>query len=140
MLQVVDTLWKDHLSSMEQLRQGIGLRAYAQKNPKQEYKRESFRLFEELLDKIKYETIRYLSHLKFASDEEIRELERRRALEQKDRDYKHAKVAGINDDESESVSQRDNVKPVVREGPKVGRNDQCPCGSGKKYKHCCGKI
>ena len=140
MLQVVDTLWKDHLSSMEQLRQGIGLRAYAQKNPKQEYKRESFRLFEELLDKIKYETIRYLSHLKFASDEEIRELERRRALEQQDRDYKHAKVAGINDDESESVSQRDNVKPVVREGPKVGRNDQCPCGSGKKYKHCCGKI
>ena len=140
MLQVVDTLWKDHLSSMEQLRQGIGLRAYAQKNPKQEYKRESFRLFEELLDKIKYETIRYLSHLKFASDEEIRELERRRALEQKDRDYKHVKVAGINDDESESVSQRDNVKPVVREGPKVGRNDQCPCGSGKKYKHCCGKI
>ena len=140
MLQVVDTLWKDHLSSMEQLRQGIGLRAYAQKNPKQEYKRESFRLFEELLDKIKYETIRYLSHLKFASDEEIRELERRRALEQKDHDYKHAKVAGINDDESESVSQRDNVKPVVREGPKVGRNDQCPCGSGKKYKHCCGKI
>jgi len=126
MLQVVDTLWKDHLSSMEQLRQGIGLRAYAQKNPKQEYKRESFRLFEELLDKIKYETIRYLSHLKFASDEEIRELERRRALEQKDHDYKHAKVAGINDDESESVSQRDNVKPVVREGPKVGRNDQCP--------------
>ena len=140
MLQVVDTLWKDHLSSMEQLRQGIGLRAYAQKNPKQEYKRESFRLFEELLDKIKYETIRYLSHLKFASDEEIRELERRRALEQKDRDYKHAKALGINDDESESVSQRDNVKPVVREGPKVGRNDQCPCGSGKKYKHCCGKI
>ena len=140
MLQVVDTLWKDHLSSMEQLRQGIGLRAYAQKNPKQEYKRESFRLFEELLDKIKYETIRYLSHLKFASDEEIRELERRRALEQKDRDYKHLKVAGINDDESESVSQRDSVKPVVREGPKVGRNDQCPCGSGKKYKHCCGKI
>ena len=140
MLQVVDTLWKDHLSSMEQLRQGIGLRAYAQKNPKQEYKRESFRLFEELLDKIKYETIRYLSHLKFASDEEIRELERRRALEHKDRDYKHVKVAGINDDESESVSQRDNVKPVVREGPKVGRNDQCPCGSGKKYKHCCGKI
>ena len=140
MLQVVDTLWKDHLSSMEQLRQGIGLRAYAQKNPKQEYKRESFRLFEELLDKIKYETIRYLSHLKFASDEEIRELERRRALEQKDRDYKQAKVAGINNDDSESVSQRDNVKPVVREGPKVGRNDQCPCGSGKKYKHCCGKI
>ena len=74
MLQVVDTLWKDHLSSMEQLRQGIGLRAYAQKNPKQEYKRESFRLFEELLDKIKYETIRYLSHLKFASDAEGAEL------------------------------------------------------------------
>ena len=62
-----------------------------------------------------------MSHLKFASDEEIRELERRRALEQKDRDYKHAKVAGINDDESESVSQRDSVKPLVREGPKVGR-------------------
>ena len=80
-----------------------------------------------------------MSHLKFASDEEIRELERRRALEQKDRDYKHAKVAGINDDESESVSQRDNVKPVVREGPKVGRNDQCPCGSGRSINIAVGR-
>jgi preprotein translocase subunit SecA len=136
MLQVLDNLWKEHLASMDQLRQGIGLRAYAQKNPKQEYKRESFALFESLLDNIKYETIRYLSHIEVATREDMDRLEQQRREEQKGREYQHAKVAGI-DKESETAEP---AQQSQRRGPKVGRNDFCTCGSGKKYKHCCGKI
>ena len=136
MLQVLDNLWKEHLASMDQLRQGIGLRAYAQKNPKQEYKRESFALFESLLDNIKYETIRYLSHIEVATREDMDRLEQQRREEQKGREYQHAKVAGI-DTESETTEP---AQQPQRRGPKVGRNDLCTCGSGKKYKHCCGKI
>lgn len=134
MLQVLDSLWKDHLASMDQLRQGIGLRAYAQKNPKQEYKRESFALFEELLDNIKYETIRYLSHIEVSTKDEMDRLEQQRREEQKGREYQHAQAAGIDDKVAEAP------KPMQRQGPKVGRNDSCPCGSGKKYKQCHGKI
>ena len=134
MLQVLDSLWKDHLASMDQLRQGIGLRAYAQKNPKQEYKRESFALFEELLDNIKYETIRYLSHIEVSTQDEMDRLQQQRREEQKGREYQHAKAAGIDDKVAEVP------KPMQRQGPKVGRNDSCPCGSGKKYKQCHGKI
>ena len=134
MLQVLDSLWKDHLASMDQLRQGIGLRAYAQKNPKQEYKRESFALFEELLDNIKYETIRYLSHIEVSTQDEMDRLQQQRREEQKGREYQHAKAAGIDDKVAEAP------KPMQRQGPKVGRNDSCPCGSGKKYKQCHGKI
>jgi preprotein translocase subunit SecA len=136
MLQVLDNLWKEHLASMDQLRQGIGLRAYAQKNPKQEYKRESFALFESLLDNIKYETIRYLSHIEVATREDMDRLEQQRREEQKGREYQHAKVAGI-DTESETTEP---AQQPQRRGPKVGRNDLCTCGSGKKFKHCCGKI
>ncbi|MDG2502050.1 MAG: preprotein translocase subunit SecA [Porticoccaceae bacterium] len=136
MLQVLDNLWKEHLASMDQLRQGIGLRAYAQKNPKQEYKRESFALFESLLDNIKYETIRYLSHIEVATRDDMARLEQQRREEQKGREYQHAEAAGIDDD-----SQPAAAAPLPqRRGPKVGRNDLCPCGSGKKYKHCHGKI
>ena len=136
MLQVLDNLWKEHLASMDQLRQGIGLRAYAQKNPKQEYKRESFALFERLLDNIKYETIRYLSHIEVATREDMERLEQQRREEQKGREYQHATAAGI-DDESAGAAP---VQQPQRRGPKVGRNDVCPCGSGKKYKQCHGKI
>ena len=136
MLQVLDNLWKEHLASMDQLRQGIGLRAYAQKKPKQEYKRQSFALFESLLDNIKYETIRYLSHIEVATREDMDRLEQQRREDQKGREYQHAKVAGI-DTESETAEP---AQQPQRRGPKVGRNDLCTCGSGKKYKHCCGKI
>jgi preprotein translocase subunit SecA len=136
MLQVLDNLWKEHLSSMDQLRQGIGLRAYAQKNPKQEYKRESFALFESLLDNIKYETIRYLSHIEVATREDMDRLEQQRREEQKGREYQHAQAAGIEDDSQPAKA----AQLPQRRGPKVGRNDLCTCGSGKKYKHCCGKI
>ena len=136
MLQVLDNLWKEHLASMDQLRQGIGLRAYAQKNPKQEYKRESFALFEGLLDNIKYETIRYLSHIEVATREDMDRLEQQRREEQKGREYQHAQAAGIEDDSQPAKA----AQLPQRRGPKVGRNDLCTCGSGKKYKHCCGKI
>jgi len=136
MLQVLDNLWKEHLASMDQLRQGIGLRAYAQKNPKQEYKRESFALFESLLDNIKYETIRYLSHIEVATREDMDRLEQQRREEQKGREYQHAQAAGIEDDSQPAKA----AQLPQRRGPKVGRNDLCTCGSGKKYKHCCGKI
>ena len=136
MLQVLDNLWKDHLASMDQLRQGIGLRAYAQKNPKQEYKRESFALFESLLDNIKYETIRYLSHIEVATREDMERLEQQRREEQKGREYQHAKIAGI-----DTGNEKDEpVQQPQRRGPKVGRNDTCPCGSGRKYKQCHGQI
>jgi preprotein translocase subunit SecA len=139
MLQVLDTLWKDHLASMDQLRQGIGLRAYAQKNPKQEYKRESFDLFGRLLESIKYDTIRYLSHIEVASQDDMDRLEQQRRKEQQNREYRHAQSSAL----SEQVSDNETAKarePIMRDGPKIGRNDPCHCGSGKKYKQCHGKI
>ncbi len=141
MLQVLDTQWKDHLANMDQLRQGIGLRAYAQKNPKQEYKRESFAMFEELLGNIKYETIRFLSHIQVASDEDMRKLEAQRRKEQEGREYQHAQSANLAQEQGEQGEETGAApQPVQRLGPKVGRNDPCPCGSGKKYKQCHGKI
>ena len=138
MLQVLDTQWKDHLANMDQLRQGIGLRAYAQKNPKQEYKRESFAMFEELLANIKYETIRFLSHIQVASEDDMRKLEAQRRKEQEGREYQHAQSANLAQEQGEESAAA--PQPVQRLGPKVGRNDPCPCGSGKKYKQCHGKI
>jgi preprotein translocase subunit SecA len=142
MLQVLDNLWKEHLASMDQLRQGIGLRAYAQKNPKQEYKRESFVLFEDLLGNIKYDTIRYLSHIEVASKEDMQRLEEQRRKEQQNREYKHAETAGLSEEADVNAQEPKEAaaQPIMRQGPKVGRNDLCTCGSGKKFKHCCGKI
>ena len=141
MLQVLDNLWKEHLSSMDQLRQGIGLRAYAQKNPKQEYKRESFALFEQLLDNIKYETIRYLSHIEVSTKDDMDRLEQQRRDEQQNREYQHAQAAGLDGEAgSGQGSGIEAQQPVHRLGPKVGRNDPCPCGSEKKYKQCHGRI
>ena len=139
MLQVLDNLWKEHLAGMDQLRQGIGLRAYAQKNPKQEYKRESFGLFEDLLGNIKYDTIRYLSHIEVASEEDMTRLEEQRRSEQANREYKHAEASGLTGADAGERSEAVQ-KPMMRPGPKVGRNDPCPCQSGKKFKQCCGKI
>ena len=138
MLQVLDTQWKDHLANMDQLRQGIGLRAYAQKNPKQEYKRESFAMLEELLANIKYETIRFLSHIQVASEDDMRKLEAQRRKEQEGREYQHAQSANLAQEQGEESAA--SPQPVQRLGPKVGRNDPCPCGSEKKYKQCHGKI
>jgi preprotein translocase subunit SecA len=124
---------------MDQLRQGIGLRAYAQKNPKQEYKRESFDLFGKLLDSIKYDTIRYLSHIEVRSRDDMDRLEQQRRKEQQNREYLHAQTSALSEQENDDKTANAR-EPIIREGPKIGRNDPCHCGSGKKYKQCHGKI
>ena len=136
MLQVLDHQWREHLATMDQLRQGINLRSYAQKNPKQEYKRESFQLFIDLLDRMKRETVTVLSRVQVRNEEEIEALEeqRRRELEG-DMHFQHDEASSMNADNSSDEEQA----PFVRDGRKVGRNEACPCGSGKKYKNCCGQ-
>ncbi len=140
MLQVVDTLWKEHLSNMDRLRQGIGLRAYAQKNPRQEYKRESFELFQQMLENIKLETIRFLSRVQVRSREEAEELERqqREAQQRQQLQMQHDEVSAIDNGGGKPAPQVD--QPFVRGSKKVGRNDPCPCGSKKKYKQCHGRL
>jgi preprotein translocase subunit SecA len=136
-LHVLDSQWKDHLATMDQLRQGIHLRGYAQKNPKQEYKRESFELFAEMLERFKNEVVSILSKIQIRSEEEIdaMEAQRRRVNEDK-MQFQHAEAGAMGQEESE----QEQAQPYVREGRKVGRNEPCPCGSGKKYKHCHGKL
>lgn len=143
MLQVLDNLWKEHLSNIDHLRQGIGLRAYAQKNPKQEYKRESFELFQEMLENIKLETVRFLCRVEIRRDDEADELERQRqeALNQQQMEFSHEKSQSALAEE-EPVAELATLpeQPFVRSSEKVGRNAPCPCGSGKKYKQCHGKL
>lgn len=145
MLQVLDQKWKEHLGTMDHLRQGIHLRAYAQKQPKQEYKRESFELFQELLYVIKRDVIRLLSRVHVEREADLEEVERRRRLEQARRmQYQHAPSGTVGAlDGPEADEQRGEIaKPqtFVRNERKVGRNEKCPCGSGKKFKHCHGKA
>ena len=144
MLQVLDTLWKEHLATMDHLRQGIHLRAYAQKNPKQEYKRESFELFEQLLTSLKYEVVKFLSHVQIQRQDEAEQIEqqRRAAAEREKLAFQHAEASGMAGDPGEQPGAAEPATPqtFTREAPKVGRNDPCPCGSGKKYKQCHGKL
>ncbi len=143
MLQVLDGLWKDHLQTMDQLRQGIHLRAYANKNPKQEYKREAFELFEALLERLKQEVVRILSHLqiKRQDEAELIEQKRREEAERQQLAFQHAQASALPATEQESAQQAEAPQqPMVRDAPKVGRNDPCPCGSGKKYKQCHGAL
>ena len=144
MLQILDNLWKEHLATMDHLRQGIHLRSYGQKNPKQEYKRESFELFQELLNNIKSETIRVLSHVKVREEEDVHEIEERRRQEAEAQasaaQYQHESASAMGDVEPEQDDAEPEPQPFVREERKVGRNEPCPCGSGKKYKHCHGKL
>ena len=142
-LQVLDGLWKDHLQTMDQLRQGIHLRAYANKNPKQEYKREAFELFEALLERLKQEVVRILSHLhiKRQDEAELIEQKRREEAERQQLAFQHAQASALPEAEQEAGQQAEvPQQPMVRDAPKVGRNDPCPCGSGKKYKQCCGAL
>ena len=138
MLQTLDTQWKEHLAEMDYLRQGIGLRGYAQKNPKQEYKREAFEMFTAMLDRVKTEVVTILSKVQLREESEVDELERRQQeAAQRDLEMRHAEVgAQAQSDSGEST----DAAPFVREHPKVGRNEPCPCGSGKKYKQCHGKL
>ncbi|ENH4362581.1 preprotein translocase subunit SecA [Vibrio fluvialis] len=136
MLQTLDTLWKEHLAAMDHLRQGIHLRGYAQKNPKQEYKRESFELFEGLLESLKSDVITILSKVRVQQQEEVERMEAQRRA-QAEEAARHAQAQHANADGS---PEQDDHQPMVREERKVGRNEPCPCGSGKKYKQCHGKI
>jgi len=148
MLQVLDHLWKEHLQTMDHLRQGINLRAYAQKNPKQEYKRESFELFQGMLEAMKHDVVRFLSRIQVQRQDEVEALERQRreelARQQEQARLDHAEVSSLaeegappaGDDNTEAAA----AQPFVRDGRKVGRNEPCPCGSGKKFKQCHGAL
>ncbi|BCV65013.1 preprotein translocase subunit SecA [Shewanella algae] len=140
MLQTLDGLWKEHLAAMDHLRQGIHLRGYAQKNPKQEYKRESFELFQQMLESLKHDVISILSKVQVQAQSDVDEMEARRREEEAriQHQYQHATSEALN--EAEQDAEVAAHTPVVREGEKVGRNDPCPCGSGKKYKQCHGKL
>ncbi|NLC22487.1 MAG: preprotein translocase subunit SecA [Halomonadaceae bacterium] len=145
MLQVLDTRWKEHLQLMDHLRRGIHLRGYAQKNPKQEYKREAFELFQTLLTNIKADITRITSQVQVRRPEEVDELERQRreALEREKATAasQHDTPAAHGEERADTAAvPLNDGQPMRREGPKVGRNDPCPCGSGKKYKQCCGKL
>lgn len=160
LLQLLDKHWKEHLAAMDYLRQGIHLRGYAQKNPKQEYRREAFVMFQQMLDGLKSETLQVLSRVKVRAPEEVQALEERRraaaeaAAEAAKAEHADASQTGVEESAAEKPVQappRPNQRvpgqrppaqrpvSVKRQAPKVGRNDPCPCGSGKKYKQCHGK-
>ncbi|MFY2763351.1 preprotein translocase subunit SecA [Arenimonas sp. MALMAid1274] len=151
MLNVLDQNWKEHLARMDYLRQGIHLRGYAQKQPKQEYKRESFELFGEMLAKVKQEVVSLLARVRIRNEEEVAAMEaaERAKLEAQSRrmQFQHPETGGYGADEEAAQAQALAAEgqgvlatPQMREAPKVGRNDPCPCGSGKKYKQCHGKL
>jgi len=146
-LQILDNLWKEHLATMDQLRQGIFLRSYSGKNPKQEYKREAFALFQDLLTNIQEEVVKMLSLVQVRQDDEADAIERQREQERaKERmQYQHAAATAMSpeaepENPQPGQQQAEPKTPFVRDVPKVGRNDPCPCGSGKKYKVCHGRL
>jgi preprotein translocase subunit SecA len=137
MLQTLDSIWKEHLAAMDHLRQGIHLRGYAQKNPKQEFKRESFELFQGLLETLKSDVILLLSKVQIQAQSDVDEMEeQRRQGDVTQHNYQHDDVEAIGGDTPVEA----HIEPSVRREPKVGRNEPCPCGSGKKYKQCHGKL
>jgi preprotein translocase subunit SecA len=136
LLQAIDSHWREHLAALDYLRQGIHLRGYAQKNPKQEYKREAFELFSQLLDVVKMEVTRVMMTVRIQSQEEVAQAAE--AIE--DRAEHIRNVTYTHPNEDGSVSEEADVATAVAQVPKVGRNDPCPCGSGRKYKNCHGKL
>ena len=147
MLSVVDNCWKEHLTSMDYLRQGIYLRGYAQKQPKQEFKRESFLLFQQMLERIKHELVQLLARVRIRSEEEVQALEAQQRAQAeaqaKTMQFQHAQPAGYGGDaesDAGTAAPLTGSTPIQRDAPKVGRNDPCPCGSGKKYKQCHGSL
>ncbi len=136
MLDRLDSHWREHLAALDHLRQGIHLRGYAQKNPKQEYKREAFELFSLMLETVRTEVTRILMTVKIRTAEEAQAVAEKEQVELKNVQYQHAD----HDEALERANAETKVQPFVRSGQKVGRNDPCPCGSGKKYKQCHGKL
>ncbi len=149
MLQVLDTLWREHLAAMDYLRQGIHLRGYAQKDPKQEYKREAFAMFSTMLDRLKSEVTGILMRVQVRVQSEVEALEQQRR-QQRRMSFVHADAPSAMQESAPEQAAADaastpnagaeKVETFVREGEKVGRNEPCPCGSGKKYKHCHGRL
>ena len=138
MLHQLDHHWKEHLASMDHLRQGIGLRSYAQKNPKQEYKREAFEMFGAMLEQVKHDTISILARIRVQGEKDLDKI----SEQKKSTDFMkfhHASPSGL-DEKGKKTKLADLREPYVRDKRKVGRNTACPCGSGKKFKHCCGQL
>lgn len=157
MLQQLDSHWKEHLAAMDYLRQGIHLRGYAQKNPKQEYKREAFEMFSDMLDQIKHDTISILAKVRVRSAEEVEAVEEERAAAgAANMRFQHAQASAIPESAPAVAAAGGGAgavpparpampaqapeTPFVRSQPKIGRNEPCPCGSGKKYKQCHGRL
>jgi len=146
MLTVLDQSWKEHLARMDYLRQGIYLRGYAQKQPKQEYKKEAFELFSDMLENVKREVVTLLARVRIRSDEEVQALEaaERQQVEARlsQSQFQHQDAGSYSADEeaAQVEAAQQGVNPLQRDEPKIGRNDPCPCGSGKKYKHCHGQL
>ncbi|HRE33314.1 MAG TPA: SEC-C metal-binding domain-containing protein, partial [Candidatus Berkiella sp.] len=149
MLHALDTHWKDHLSQMEHLRQSIFLRGYAQKDPKQEYKREAFNLFTTLLDSIKRQVISILTMVEIdaASDVEAAEAQeaQRRQFNNQAMEFRHPDINMALTEEEQNLQMQPKMvangdTTLVSAPSKVGRNENCPCGSGKKFKHCHGRL
>jgi preprotein translocase subunit SecA len=134
MLNIIDAQWKDHLLSIDHLKQGIGLVGYGQKDPLVEYKKQSFDLFQEMLDRIDTTTIRSLFNLQIVTEQPPEVLQQRRPL----RRPSQLQFTGPNQGAAAAGEEAGKVKTITRDQPKVGRNELCPCGSGKKYKKCCG--
>ena len=138
MLNVLDQQWKDHLGNMDYLRQGIHLRGYAQKQPMQEYKRESFEMFTALLENIQHEVVRILARVEVKAEEDVEAVE---ARQETPMEYHHEEASAVSGGPGQGPGQGGRPdEPFVREGRKVGRNEPCPCGSGKKFKQCHGKL
>jgi preprotein translocase subunit SecA len=158
MLKFLDSHWREHLGALDYLRQGIGLRSYAQKNPKQEYKREAFEMFGSMLDRVKYELISFLSRVKVRGEEDLQAAQQRSSTNKMQFQHAEASALGARPQQAPAGRQAlpgmpaaggkpvppqppaDPATPFVRDTPKVGRNEPCHCGSGKKFKHCHGKL
>jgi preprotein translocase subunit SecA len=136
LLQAIDSHWREHLAALDYLRQGIHLRGYAQKNPKQEYKREAFELFSQLLDVVKMEVTRVLMNVRIQSQDQVAQAAQ--AIEAQAGQLSNVTYTHPNEDGS--VSQEPDAASAAASVPKVGRNEPCPCGSGRKYKACHGKL
>ena len=148
MLRQLDHHWKEHLAAMDHLRQGIGLRSYAQKNPKQEYKREAFEMFGAMMEQVKHDTISILTRIRIQGEDDLAEIQRQREEQQK-LQFRHAEASALGAQApgaGQAPQRGGQAEPAVpvetfkRDGRKVGRNEPCPCGSGKKFKHCHGQL
>ncbi len=142
MLRQLDHHWKEHLAGMDHLRQGIGLRSYAQKNPKQEYKREAFDMFGVMLEQVKHDTISILSRIRIQGQDDLNEMSEQKqpagAMK-----FQHAEASALGGQQQSGQPPSAPQAPVeqfVRDGKKIGRNEPCPCGSGKKFKQCHGRL